>query len=156
MKTVPLFILMLMAVTFRVNAEGQAAVIAEKDAKRFSIILPLNVTGFWIPSAGDVEKMNRAVVKYLEARLADRELSADEREKAKQVRAGFGSCWRQYVGIVVDGEKRIFCNAGGSGGSPEHFKTEPIVVLDGGAAFWRIQYIPAADRCVSFNANGEA
>lgn len=148
--------IVLVSVTHASGSEkGAIAVISERDAKRFSVILPLNVMGFWTPSAGDVEKMDRAIVKRLETRAADSGLSSREREKAKQVMAEFGSCWRQYNGIVVDGERRIFCNAG-IGARPVTLGAEPAIVLDGGAAFWRIQYVPSTDRCTSFNTNREA
>lgn len=61
---------------------------------------------------------------------------------------------RQYVGIVVDGHKRIFCNFFCADDLP--LSDKPFVVFDGGEWFFRIQYDLEDKKCYHFNANGYA
>jgi hypothetical protein len=61
---------------------------------------------------------------------------------------------RQYLGIVVAGHKRIFCNFFCWTDRP--LSDKPVFVFDGGECFFRIEYDLKDKKCYNFNANGEA
>jgi hypothetical protein len=61
---------------------------------------------------------------------------------------------RQYVGIIVGGHKRIFCNFFCWTERP--LTEKPVFVLDGGECFFRIEYDLEDKKCYNFNANGYA
>ena len=59
---------------------------------------------------------------------------------------------RQYVGIIVDGHKRIFCRF--YCWLPEPLSDQPIFVSDGGECYFRIQYDFVDKKCHDFWVNG--
>lgn len=133
------------------------AIISEKDAINFKGILPKEVSSFWIPPKQELASMDLAIKRHLKAIIADKISDADAGEKAKFVLENFDSYCRQYIGIIIRGEKRIFCNA--ALGPPEsklNWKSEPIIVMDGGAGYWDIQYVPSNSKCLEFSTHGEA
>lgn len=60
---------------------------------------------------------------------------------------------RQYVGIIVNGHKRIFCNFYRWN---KPLSPKPIFVFDGGANFFRIEYDLEDEKCYNFKTNGYA
>jgi hypothetical protein len=53
------------------------------------------------------------------------------------------SSWRQYVGIVVGGRRLIYVNGFSAQPPLEHWKTEPVIMCDGGEGAWGVLYDPA-------------
>ena len=60
---------------------------------------------------------------------------------------------RQYVGFIVKGHKRIFCNFYCT---EEPLDCKPVVYADGGACFFRIEYDVEGQKVVKIDFNGEA
>ena len=60
---------------------------------------------------------------------------------------------RQYVGFIVNGHKRIFCNFYCT---EEPLDCKPVVYKDGGACFFRIEYDVEGQKVVKIDFNGEA
>ena len=67
-----------------------------------------------------------------------------------------GNYRRQYVGIIVDGEKRIWCNSFFSDGSFPDWERVPVDVDGGGKHFWQIEYDLLKDECMNFYVHGES
>jgi len=69
---------------------------------------------------------------------------------------------RQYIGIVLpDGSKRILVNGFPGAHDPAsdrfpYWRAGIVSVNDGGASFWRIQYIVKEGRFTAFDSNGYA
>jgi hypothetical protein len=69
---------------------------------------------------------------------------------------------RQYIGIVVDGgSRRILVNCfPGPSVDPSDFyaywRQQPVLVLDGGFRYWRIQYDVDTGQFMEFDSNGYA
>jgi len=120
----------------------------------FKFILPEETSGFWTTRREDIDRMDYAIKEHLKSIIADQDIDSYEREKAKTVLEEFISYWRQYIGIIVKGQKRVFCNSGAFG--PGDWKSQPVFAFDGGTAFWRIQYLLKENKCIDFNTNGEA
>jgi hypothetical protein len=60
---------------------------------------------------------------------------------------------RQYVGFIVKGHKRIFCNFYCT---EERLDCNPVVYDDGGACFFRIEYDVEGQKVIKIDFNGEA
>ena len=61
----------------------------------------------------------------------------------------------QFVGIEIEGEKRIWCNFF-SNDRIDYWKEGVVIVLDGGFWYWEIQYDVKTGECVNFISNGYA
>jgi hypothetical protein len=61
-----------------------------------------------------------------------------------------------YVGVVVDGEKRIWCKMFFSDDSFLEWKRIPVDVDGGGNRFWQIYYIVPKDEGIHFSVHGES
>ena len=111
---------------------------------------------FWEPSVDDVSRAEKGTRQSLGALLDDPELGAYQRTKVEFILENLDQYRRQYVGIVVDGEKRIWCNAFLAEGHFPDWQSRPVYVLDGGRYFWQIEYRLLKDDCVNFYIHGEA
>jgi hypothetical protein len=60
---------------------------------------------------------------------------------------------RQYVGFVINGHKRIFCNFYCS---EESLSCKPVVYEDGGDCFFQIEYDVEKEQVDKISINGEA
>ena len=69
--------------------------------------------------------------------------------------AHFGDFDAQVGGLVIDGHKRLVFNFFMRFDWPEN-EDDWVEVMDGGYAFWRIQYDLDTDRCLLFESNGYA
>lgn len=63
---------------------------------------------------------------------------------------------RQYLGVVVDGEKRIWVNAFFSDTSFSDWERVPVDVDGGGRNYWQIEYDLLNDECINFSVHGES
>jgi hypothetical protein len=64
------------------------------------------------------------------------------------------SSWRQYLGVVVNGKRLIYINGFSAEKPGEHWKTEPVIICDGGGAAWGALYDPATRRFSDLALNG--
>jgi hypothetical protein len=108
---------------------------------------PVNVSGFWEPTRTQIEELETRLAVYLSARVTS----------GKAVPPGSIAYHRQYVGIIVDGARRIYGNfyPGREDFLPEE-ATTPINVCDGGPAFWGITYDIETKTFLPPNFNGSA
>lgn len=95
---------------------------------------PRGVSGFWKPSTHDVDELELALAKYLEAR-----------ERAGQETPPKGQTYhRQYVGFTKGSERFIYGNFYPASAAVGFWKDkeskQPFAVCDGGPAFWGIVF----------------
>src|SRR6185295_9968804 len=107
----------------------------------------VQATEFWTPTKEEVLKAEQKIEEYLRS---DSARHVDLSRKLPNYK-------RQYVGIIVNGHKRIFCNfLCSSAFFLSEYVFVPIVVDDGGECFFRIEYDLVDKKCYNFNANGNA
>lgn len=98
----------------------------------------------WTPLAGDIIALEAALPTMLAAQIARRPAFAS---------APHG--WlRQYVGIVRDGRRTIYGNFVPKGAGAGRWRTEPIIVCDGGESFFGAEYDVVAKRFTQVAFNG--
>jgi hypothetical protein len=61
----------------------------------------------------------------------------------------------QYMGVIIGGKRYIYINAFGPD-SKGKWKTEPVVVCDGGSSFWGILFDIEKKKFSQFSSNGVA
>ena len=128
----------------------------------------LAVEGFWTPSAAEIAQAERGIQLCLaqdEARLRQRIADGDPASErlARSVRAlreilpRLPDYRRQYVGIVVAGEKRVCCNFALRGALADaYWRDRLIQALDGGINHWSVRYDLEHGTCTGMAINGEA
>lgn len=62
----------------------------------------------------------------------------------------------QYFGIIIKGKKRIYCNFIWHQNYNVDWRTNPIIVKDGGKHYFQIEYDVDSNTCIKFSINGEA
>jgi len=106
---------------------GHATVIPAQNArlvaKQCSRPDPPAFDEAWEPSPAQIEELEKKLPSL--GRIPD-----------------IASSWRQYVGIVVGGKKLIYVNGFSTQPPLEHWKTEPVIMCDGGQAAWGVLYDP--------------
>ena len=135
-------------------------------------IVPDGVREFWTPTKSDVSEFEQGLRAYLESAVADPS-RADERSPRQPQRGAYlpgeirkiidnlPRYRRQYYGVVIHGSRQLYVNffpAPGKQG-PDRFPywlESFVVVRDGGAWFWRIQYDPLKKKYLGFHSNGYA
>ena len=98
---------------------------------------PIGATEFWQPSPKEVDELEASLPKYLE-----------KRHKAGKMVPAAGLYHRQYVGFVAGaqsahpGERFIYANFYPGSEIPATFdeSAQPMLICDGGSAFWGIVY----------------
>jgi hypothetical protein len=63
---------------------------------------------------------------------------------------------RQYLGIVVDGERQIYINAFARGVVPKNWRERFVTICDGGAGVWGVLYDPQTGAFSDLETNGLA
>ncbi len=105
----------------------------------------VKATEFWTPTKDDVLTAEDQIEAYLKK---------DSKFHTPDLWRKLPEYKRQYIGIVVNGHQRIFCNFFCWSQLPLNEK--PVFVFDGGECFFRIQYDLDEKTCYDFNANGVA
>jgi len=103
-------------------------------------------TEFWTPTKDDVLAAENQIEAFLKK---------ESKPHAANLWRKLPDYKRQYLGIVVNGHKRIFCNFY----CRSHripLDDKPVLVEDGGECFFRIQYDLNDKQCYDFNVNGYA
>jgi hypothetical protein len=114
-------------------------------------------SGTWTPTPEQTQKALLSIQSYL-----DHPDTTNRWKKAeiKKILANVKKYRVQFVGVVHDGRKVIWCNFFPVPYNGEdHFKywkQEKVEVMDGGFSFWQIYYDPSADKCLEFASNGYA
>jgi len=105
---------------------------------------PANVSQFWNPSPEQIQKLELLLPKYVRYGAGRKPGIPDDVEYH-----------RQYVGIVVNGKRLIYGNfypVSVSGYFDE--KSTPVIICDGGAAFWGIVFEPESNVFLDLQVNG--
>jgi hypothetical protein len=104
----------------------------------------VKATEFWTPTKEDVLAAEDQITAYLK----------------KNPKFHMPDLWRklpeysrQYLGIVVNGHRRIFCTFFCSADLP--LTDKPFVEFDGGECFFRVQYDVDEKQCYDFNEIGQ-
>jgi hypothetical protein len=106
--------------------------------------------GFWTPSANDVGSLEEGLASALTDAGCD-----------PYIHEHLASYRRQYVGVIVDGRRRILVNAFRfwEDEEPEshyYWLHQYVFVNDGGHYYWRIQFDMHTKRYLEFDQNGYA
>jgi len=101
------------------------------------------VEGYWVPTDETIARAAPAVLDYIEAQ------SAEIYAKLERYRC-------QYVGIVVAGKKRIYCNFFEFTDDEADWKERFVFVFDGGDMYFQLEYDVDSGGCLNFEVNGEA
>ena len=106
----------------------------------------------WTPAAADVEALEQRLPDHLRAALA----------RQRPARGGKAPLWeraktykRQYVGVRRDGRRIVFANFFCRAWK-EDWRTEPIVVEDGGDCYFQVEYDVDKASFSNLQINGEA
>jgi hypothetical protein len=131
-------------------------IVSENGASEFGYLFDEDSTRFWEPSVDDVSKAEACIRQFLLSLQDDLKLDTYQKEKVAFILQNLEEYRRQYVGIEVDGEKRIWCNAFFRDYSFPNWERVPVDVDDGGNRFWQIEYDVLKDECINFYVHGEA
>jgi hypothetical protein len=99
---------------------------------------------FWIPTKDQILEAEDVIEKYLK----DKPPTKSPKLWQKLTRYK-----RQYVGIVVDGSKRIYCNFYCE---DRPLSDDPLAVKDGGDCFFRVEYDIEKRKPYNLLINGDA
>jgi len=136
--------------------EYTGVIISKSGASEFSYLFDQASTGFWEPSIDDVSKTEKCIRQFLVSEQDDPNLDIYQQENIAFILENLGTYRRQYVGIVVDAEKRIWCNSFFSDDSFPNWQRVPVDVDGGGNHFWQIEYNLLKDECINFHVHGES
>jgi hypothetical protein len=131
-------------------------IISEDGASEFSYVFDSSVTEFWKPSMDDVSRAEGCIRRFLVSAQDDPQTHSYQQEDVSFILNNLDRYRRQYVGTVVDGEKRIWCNYFSSDDSSPDWERVPVWPLDGGRDYWQIEYDLLNDECINFYVHGEA
>lgn len=98
----------------------------------------------WIPTKEQIFEAEEKIEQYLKD---------NPNKKSPDLWRKLSKYKRQYVGIVVDGHKRIFCNFFCS---EKPLSPSPYLVDDGGDCYFQIEYDLKDKDCYNLLVNGEA
>jgi hypothetical protein len=135
--------------------------------------------GFWTPTEVDVIVADRAFREMIHAAVKDPTLLfpdlapnpdpavpanlaaaselENERNELALVSRNYGGYLRQYVGIIVDGQKLVFCNySEGTKVDPstDYIFIERVFVRDGGIRFLQCRFDPIEKTCSNVSMIG--
>ena len=124
------------AQNFSFPAEGRFILppsLGAEVLKQCSRLAPTKISKFWQPSASDVEQLELALPAFLIERV----------KSGKEVPSKGSPYHRQYVGFSENGERFIYGNFFPADTVKEmslNESTRPVLVCDGGSAFWGVVY----------------
>jgi len=116
---------------------------------------PGPVGGTWTPSEADIAALEPALAKLLDEQLAKRRFPGSAAEY-----------YRQYGGLVIAGRRMIYVNGfhkyliarrGNSGEllpPAETWRSQAVMICDGGPIVFGVEYDPATAGFVHFSFNG--
>jgi hypothetical protein len=130
-------------------------IVSQAGAEAYRYLLDRASLEFWTPALDDVSRAEMAIRQHVASVQQDPALDVDQREKLAFIVENIARYRRQYVGIVVDGGKRIWCNAFMSDSFPE-WQNRPVDVDGGGNRYWQIEYSLDDGTCSDFVVHGES
>jgi hypothetical protein len=106
----------------------------------------------WSPTEEQVQKALLKIYEFIDNPLG---VSDWQKKEIAEIKKNLSTYKVQFVGIEIEGEKRIWCNFFG-GDSFDYWKENVVMVFDGGFWFWQIQYVEKTGECIKFISNGYA
>jgi hypothetical protein len=114
-------------------------------------------SGSWTPTADQAQKALASIQSFLSKPAVTNEYQLRE---IKKILANSKNYRVQFIGMIRDGRKIIWCNffptAGDGKDEFQYWRKERVQVEDGGFYYWKIEYDPATDECLRFYSNGYA
>lgn len=115
----------------------------------------------WKPKSPELKAVNYAILKFLNNAHSNENLTAFQKEEIKKILKQINHYRVQYLGVYIDGKKRIWCNffpvpEDNSEDYLKFWKSEVVLVFDGGYYFWQIEYDVETQKCLNFISNGYA
>jgi len=114
-------------------------------------------SGSWTPTPDQTRKALVSVQAFLSRPATTND---DRLHEMKKILANRRNYRVQFIGMIRGGRKMIWCNffpAASEGKDAfQYWRTQPVVVDDGGFYYWQIEYDPATDKCSEFVSNGYA
>lgn len=112
------------------------AVIIPASAAQREKIWPRKDTTYWTPRLSDVQTLEARLSRFLKAEeIRNRAF----RTQIAEIQQGLRQSRRQYVGLLIHGERQILLNA-----FPKDqtlpWRRQFIEVSDGGARYWSVRY----------------
>ena len=111
----------------------------------------------WTPTPDQVQKALVSIESFLGKPATTNEYKLRE---IRKILANSRNYRVQFIGIVRNGRKIIWCNffptAVSGKDEFQDWRKERVVVDDGGFFYWQIEYDPEADKCLRFYSNGYA
>jgi hypothetical protein len=113
-------------------------------------------SGAWMPTPAEAQRALLSIQAFLGQPNVTNKWKNTEIKKilahTKQYRV-------QFVGILRDGRKIIWCNffpapQDGAEDQFRYWKQKEVMVADGGFGFWQIDYDSSSDKCSHFMSNG--
>ena len=141
--------------TFVETSEYTGVIFSESGALEFSYLLD-GATEFWEPTAEDVSRAEKSIKQFLASYSENPKLDSYQRENVTFIQENLKEYRRQYVGKILDGEKRIWVNSFFSVDSFPEWKHRPVDVDGGGRHYWQIEYDLLKDECLDFYVHGES
>jgi len=128
------------------NADG----LNPNDVKYFIYVKDnRNPDSYWTPTEADVLALEAKLPAYLKTKISADHYAYGLWDKLTNYR-------RQYVGYVIDGERFIYVNYFCDSFNDDAWKTQLMMVMDGGECFFQVQYQLADQTFVSLSINGFA
>ena len=131
-------------------AFAQAGQIAPDNMVILTTDYPCKST--WTPTDDDVQKALLKIYEFIDNPSGANDL---ENKEIIKIKNKFSSYKVQFVGVEINGEKRIWCNFFCSD-SFDYWKKNVVIVDDGGFCFWQIEYDYKTGKCINFISNGYA
>ena len=120
----------------------------------------------WVPTSAQAIEAEKAVRDYITRAQKDAKVafpndtgSVSEWRQKSLVEVGqkYPQYVIQFVGIMVNGKKQIFCNYSCRDTSQQLDPSRNFIfVYDGGSCFWQIEYVPGTKSCTGLQINGNA
>ena len=112
------------------------AVIIPASAAQRERIWPRKDTSYWTPTVSDVQTIEAQLLRFFKAEAIR---NPDFRLQIAEIQQGLRQSRRQYVGLLIHGERQILVNAFPNDQTLP-WKRQFIEVSDGGARYWSVRY----------------
>ena len=131
-------------------------IISEKGTSEFGYLFVGASTEFWEPSTDDIAGAEECIREFLVSLQDNPQLDTYQQENLAFIVENLEDYLRQYLGVVVDGENRVWVNAFLSDNSFPNWERVPVDVDGGGRYYWQIEYDLLNDECINLHVHGES
>ena len=139
-------------ILFFISAICFAGVDKIKEKQQTTIQTDYPFKSTWLPTKEQINRSLNAIYKFLDSPF---NITAWQKSEIAKIKENLSSYNVQFVGIELNGKKRIWCNFFPAK-SFKKWKKQVVMVLDGGFWYWQIQYDLESNSCVNFRSNGYA